>query len=417
MVDILLLNRARIRALDDLESIFSEKELLQRQISSLEMKLAETDARMRATAQEKIHVDLLEDQLKNLRNELLQRGSVEASQPDTYVNQVHQLSADPLSNQSSMDSLSVELKYVRAENNSLKNDIQTLRSEVGDVKRTDERVMILERQQSGSDFDALSEELISLRAENESLKSDLQTLRSEFNSIKNTDERVMILEKERSDLQTALQNLESKISDSREDVSKLSTLKFEYEDLWGRVEDLQVSLDKATTQANQAFLELQKNQELRKKVSKLEESLEEANVYKISSERLQQYNELIQQKISLLENRLQKSDEDIHSFLQLYQESVREFQDTLDTLKEESRKRSLDKPVDNMPREFWSRLLLMIDGWLLEKKLPADNASLLREMVWKRDGRIYNAYMECKDKNERETLATFLRLISTTSTR
>ncbi|KAK9936718.1 hypothetical protein M0R45_013546 [Rubus argutus] len=180
------------------------------------------------------------------------------------------------------------------------------------------------------------------------------------------------------------------------------------------VEILRVKLllDKSAKQADQAIIVLQQNQEIQKKVDKLEESLEKANVYKESSEKMQQYNELMQQKIKLMEDRLQRSDEEIHSYVKLYQDSVEEFQDTLNTLKEESKRRALDEPVDDMPWEFWSRLLLIIDGWLLEKKISIDDAKVLREMVWKRDRRIHDSYMTCKEKNANEAVATFLRLIS-----
>ncbi|PON74029.1 Glycogen synthase [Trema orientale] len=353
--DVLLLNQARVRALEDLEKILAEKESLQGEINTLEMRLAETDARIKVATQEKIHVELLGDQLQQLRNELTPKDSGE-SQNNRLNEQVS------LPHESGMTNLTMELDSLRSENLSLKNDIEKLKQELCHVKRT--------------------------------------------------DERVIMLEDERASLESALKDLESKLSVSQEDVSKLSTLKVEYKNLVEKVENLQVLLDKATKQADQAITVLQQNQELRKKVDKLEESLEEVNVYKLSSEKMQQYNDLMQQKIKLMEDRLQRSDEDIHSYVQLYQESVQEFQDTLNSLKEESKKRALDEPVDDMPWEFWSRLLLMVDGWLLEKKISTNDAKLLREMVWKRDGRICNAYMACKEKNEREALPTFLRLTS-----
>ncbi|MED6192878.1 putative starch synthase 4, chloroplastic/amyloplastic [Stylosanthes scabra] len=65
-----------------------------------------------------------------------------------------------------------------------------------------------------------------------------------------------------------------------------------------------------------------------------------------------------------------------------------------------------------MPWEFWSRLLLMIDGWSLEKKISMDDANLLREKVWKRDRRIKEAYMACKEQSETEAISAFLRLTS-----
>jgi starch synthase len=362
-IDILLLNQVRIRALEDVEKTVAEKEALQEEMNVLEMRLAETDARIKIAAQDKIRVELLEEQLDKLRNELSHRGLTERNELDLYNNHEKLLNHEAsVLHDNSVKSLSKELNSLREENISLKNDIEGLKAELCDVK--------------------------------------------------NTDERVLMLERERSSLESSLKDLEVKLSVSQEDVSKLSTLKVEYKDLWEKVENLQVLLDKATTQADQAIIVLQQNQELRKKVDKLEESLEEANVYKLSSEKLQQYYELMQQKIKLLEDRLQRSDEEINSYVELYQESVKEFQETLNNLKEESKKRALDEPVDDMPREFWSRLLLIIDGWLLEKKISADDAKFLREMVWKRDGRIRDAFMACKEKNEREAITTFLRLTS-----
>lgn len=326
----------------------------------MEMRLAETDARIKIAAQDKIRVQLLEDQLNKLRNELAHRGVTERNELDMYKNHEELLNHGA----------------------SVLHD---------------------------NSINSFSEELSSLREENISLKNDVEVLKAELSDVKNTDERVLVLERERSLLESALKDLEVKLTVSQEDVSKLSTLKVEYKDLWDKVENLQVLLDKATKQADQAIIVLQQNQELRKKVDKLEESLEEANVYKLSSEKLQQYYELMQQKIKLLEDRLQSSDEEINSYVQLYQESVKEFQETLTNLKE---KRALDEPVDDMPREFWSHLLLIIDGWLLEKKISTDDAKFLREMAWKRDGRIRDAYMACKEKNEREAITTFLKLAS-----
>lgn len=352
-----LLNHARIRALEDLDNVLGEKEALQGEINNLEARLAETDARIRVAAQEKIHVELLENQLEKLRSELSSRDGIQANM---HVHDIIALSPN--------------------------NGVYTV-----------------------------SEELNILRTENMSLKDDLQRLKVELSDLKQRDERVEMLEKERSQLDASLKELESKLAVSQEDVSKLSILKSECKSLWEKVEHLQELLDKATKQADQAILVLQQNQELRMKVDKLEESLEEVNIYKQSSEKLQQYNELMQQKIKHLDARLQKSDEEIHSYVQLYQDSVKEFQETLNILKEESKRRAVDEPVDDMPWEFWSCLLLMIDGWFLEKKIETDDAKLLKEMTWKRDARIRDAYIACKEMNERETIAKFLKLISSST--
>ncbi|GAB4837266.1 hypothetical protein Ancab_002168 [Ancistrocladus abbreviatus] len=345
--NILLLDQARLRAFEDLNKILIEKEALQGEINILEVRLAEIDARMKVATQEKIHVELLEEQLGKMMNDRVSA---------TEVLHLHR-----------------------------------------------------------SKFDDLSQELNSLRTENISLKDDIEALRAELSNVKTTGERVVMLEKERSYLQSAVKDLELKLAASQVDVAKLSTVKLEYQNLWEKVENLQALLDKATKQADQAVLVLQQNHELRKKVDRLEQSLQEASIYKVSSENMQKHNEVMQQKIKMLEERIQRSDEDIHSCVQLYQESSKEFQQTLNSLKEESKKRALNDPLGDMPREFWSHLLLMIDGWFLEQKLSSNDAKMLREMVWKRDQRIRDAYLACKDKNEL-ALAAFLRLTSNDAT-
>ncbi|CAN0921689.1 Probable starch synthase 4, chloroplastic/amyloplastic [Linum grandiflorum] len=359
--NIFLLNDGEFRDLEDVDRILSEKQSLQREINGLETRLAETNARLKVAAQEKVYVDILGNQLQKLRNELTHRSPA-----------------------------------------------------VGDVFHQPENLNKEAHMLQNYDIEAISEDMDSLRTENMFLKQDLEALKAQLTAVKDTDLRVVLLEKERSTMEFSLKDLESKVSTSQEDVSKLSSLRVEYEDLSERVESLQTLLNKAARQADQAILVLQQNQELRKKVDKLEECLEEANIYKLSSEKLQQYNEMMQQKIKLLEDHLQRSDEEIHSYVQLYQESVEEFQDALNNLIEESKRRDLDKPVDDMPWELWSRLLLKVDGWLLEGKISTDDAKHLRDLVWKRERKIYDAYMQCKEKDEFDTISTFLKLITST---
>ncbi|PNY15351.1 putative starch synthase 4 chloroplastic/amyloplastic-like, partial [Trifolium pratense] len=352
--NILLINQARVRALEDLQKILSEKKVLQAEINVLEMRLAETDARIEVADQEKTRVELLEGQLEKLHSELAQKGS------------------------------DAEL-----------HDIQT--GVLSDANDT---------------ISSLTVELNSIREENASLKNEIESFKTQLNDVKNNDERLVVLEKERLFLESALKDLESKLSISPEAVSELSTLKVECKYLSDKVENLQLLLDKATKQADQAVIVLQQNQDLQREVDKLEATLEEANIYKLSSDKLQKDNELMQQKIKLLENSLEKSDEDINSYVQLYQQSVNEFQDTLNILQKESKKKTLDEPVEDMPWEFWSQLLLLIDGWALEKKISVDDAKLLREKVWKKDKSISDIYLACKGQNEDEAISSFLGLTS-----
>ncbi|KAG6405045.1 hypothetical protein SASPL_132627 [Salvia splendens] len=350
-----LLNDARMRALEDLENVLSEKESLQGEINTLEMKLVETDARLKVAAQEKIHVELLQAQLEKLRSELSSREELEQD---------------------------------------LNNVVSSSQIDV---------------------VSSFSQELELLRAENMTLQDELQALKAELSRIRETDQRVQTLEDERSLLQSSFKELEFKLAASDEDVSEISSLKSECKSLYEKVEDMQTLLDKATEQADQAILALRQNQELRKKVDQLEESVSETSDYKLSSEKLQQYTELMQQRIDLLDDRLQNSDEEVHSYFKLCQDSIKEFQDKLNALKEESKKRAEDESVHDKPSDFWSNLLLLVDGWFLEKKISLDQVKLLREMIWNREKSISDSYMSMQGKSEREIIVTFLKLTSSTT--
>ncbi|KAG6407223.1 hypothetical protein SASPL_130209 [Salvia splendens] len=350
-----LLNGARMRALEDLENVISEKESLQGEINTLEMKLAETDARLKVAAQEKIHVELLQAQLEKLRSELSNREELEQD---------------------------------------LNNVVSSSQIDV---------------------VSSFSQELNSLRAENITLQDELQALKAELSRIRETDQRVQTLENERSLLQSSFKELEFKLAASDEDVSGISSLKSECKSLYEKVEDMQTLLDKATEQADQAILALRQNQELRKKVDQLEESVSKTSDYKLSSEKLQQHTELMQQRIDLLDDCLQNSDEEVQSYFKLCQDSIKEFQDKLNALKEESKKRAENESVHDKPSEFWSNLLLLVDGWFLEKKISLDQVKLLREMIWNREKSICDSYMSMQGKSEREIIATFLKLTSSTT--
>ena len=321
----------------------------------MEMKLAETVARLKVATEEKIHVELLEDQLEKLRIELSSREELEQD----------------LNNVVSSSQLDIVSSF--------------------------------------------SQELDSLRSENMALHDELQALKAELSHITGTEQRVHTLEEERSSLQSSFKELEYKLSASQQDVSKISSLKSERKSLYEKVEDIQTLLDKATEQAEQAIEALKLNQELLKKVDYLEESISKTSDYKLSSEKMQQHTELMQQNIELLDNRLQNSDEATHYYIKSCQDSMKEFQDTLNALKEESKKRQEYGSVHDRPSEFWSNLLLLVDGWFLEKKISVDQVKLLREMIWKRERSVSDSYMSMQGKSEREIILTFLRLTSPTT--
>nr|XP_018678302.1 PREDICTED: probable starch synthase 4, chloroplastic/amyloplastic isoform X2 [Musa acuminata subsp. malaccensis] len=321
------------------------KEALQAEINNLEMKLAETDARIKVAAQEKINVELLERQLEKLKNEMSSKNSVKEGKHGILDRE---------------SPLVLELNDLRKENEFLKDDIQTLKLKLADVSETEEHVSLLGREQSA-------------------LKASFRELQSQF-------------------------------ANAQDDVSKLDSLQCECKGLSIKVENLQALFDNARQKLDHPSLDLQQYHELQKKVDKLEASITETNMSKFPSEKFHHFDEILQQKIDILEKRLQESDLEIHSQIEMFQESVREFHHTLTKLKEESEKRSQKSSLENMPWEFWSRLLLIIEGWLLEKKISPNDAKLLREMIWKKDAQIHDAFLASRSKNEHEKVATFLKL-------
>ncbi|RRT72364.1 hypothetical protein B296_00031895, partial [Ensete ventricosum] len=252
-------------------------------------------------------------------------------------------------------------------------------------------------------------ELNDLRKENELLKDDIQTLKLKLADISETEEHVSLLGKEQSALKSSFMELQSQFAKAQDDVSKLDSLQYECKALSIKVENLQELFDNARQKLDHPSLDLQ-HHELQKKVDKLEASVTETNMSKFPSEKFHHYDEILQQKIDILEKRLQESDVEIHSQIEMFQESVREFHHTLSKLKEENEKKSQESSLENMPWEFWSQLLLIIDGWLLEKKISANDAKLLREMIWKKDAQIHDAFLASRSKNEHEKVATFLKL-------
>ncbi|KAG6517686.1 probable starch synthase 4, chloroplastic/amyloplastic isoform X1 [Zingiber officinale] len=255
-------------------------------------------------------------------------------------------------------------------------------------------------------------ELNALRKEYSVVKDDIQTLKLKLNDVIETEERVSLLEKECCLLDTSLAELQSQFTNALVDVDKLSSLPSYYKALSEKVKKLLGSVDSSNKEDQLDFSEFAK---LQQKVDKLEASISKANMTELPYEKFRLYEEILQKKIGSFEKHLQVSDQEIHSQIQLFQESVREFQDTLDKLQEDSKKRSQEQILENLPWEFWSRLLLLIDGWLLEKKISTNDAKSLRDMAWKKDSRIRDAYLACESKGEHERLTTFLKLTYTST--
>lgn len=336
----ILLNQARITALKELNHILIEKAALQTEINALEVNLAENIVRLKVTAQEKIHLEFL-DELKKLKNKM-----------------------------SSWD---------RFEGKLLTSD--SVLHDVIDV--------------------ALVDELNDMRVENALLKDDIKALNVKLNNV-----LLSMPEKECSLLETSVGELTYDLEGVQRNVPELSSINSECKTIWANMESLQAVLDTTIERAKQSSSLLEQNIELQEKVEKLEASLKESNMNKLLG-MSQKYNELLLQKIEMLEERLQIADQEIHSYSILYQKSLNEFQNAIEMLKEHNKK-ELEEHVDDM--EFWSQILLMVESWLIEKKISYSDGNLLRAMIGKKDHQIFEAYMACNGKNEHETIAIFLKL-------
>lgn len=354
--DILLLNQARARALKELDQVRAEKEYLQGEIDLLRTRLAETDARLKYAAQEKIKNELLADEVEILKKEIAERESIWKDGKDLKVN-----------------------------NTTIKEHV--------------------------SKSPIIAGELKALEAENESLKEEVNVLRSKLIEISKNGQYIAEMEKERLALEESTIQLQSKLVIAEANASDLAKVKSECQVLQRKVEHLQAELEKSTERMLLPDDITSKSQALQEKVDRLEEALAQAQVDNSLLEQTQEENLLLNEQIKLLEQRLLESDNDIKAQLQIYQEEVQAFQRSLEQLKHENNRKFLDGPVQDLPWDFWSNLLLSLDGWMLEKKMAFDDAKILRDMAWRRESRIRDAYVQCKDKNENDIIANLLKLI------
>ncbi|KMZ74748.1 Starch synthase [Zostera marina] len=254
-----------------------------------------------------------------------------------------------------------------------------------------------------------------IRNENMVLKSDIKMLKDKLRNVQAIDERVFSLENERSKLLASVKELEFMLSVAQKDVSKLSILKTECEDLHYKIECLHALLDTATKHADQADRILKRNDELERKVEKLEALLKASNPDRFISDENKECKEILLQRVKILENQIQMSDEKINANVPIYQGSVKELQDIVSKHKEESMGKLSNGSLDDMPQELWNHVLSMVDSWLLEKKISSNDAILLREMAWKRDDRIKDAYFICNGEIQQKVIDTFLKIISSQS--
>jgi starch synthase len=251
------------------------------------------------------------------------------------------------------------------------------------------------------------EEVDKVLTEKEALHSEIKILETK---LAETDSKLKAANQEQTDtkiLEAQLEQFESQISPLRGTYStstsndssllrEINTLRVENSVLKSKIEELKEK-EKIVQ-----MLEREKSQ-LEVCIKDLQETVRQAEEDK------KELNEKLEKKVKTLEEQLRVSDKEINVLMKLYEESVQEFQKTLDKLKEESEKSNHD--MKEISWEFWSSLSLMIDGWLLEKKISVSDAEQLRGLVMGRDLYLREAYLSCKGLSENETIANFLKLM------
>ncbi|XP_078152009.1 starch synthase 4 isoform X2 [Carex rostrata] len=273
------------------------------------------------------------------------------------------------------------------------------------IKNAEENILLLNEAR----IKAL-EEVDKVLAEKEALHSEIKILETK---LAETDSKLKVANQEEADtklLEAQLKQFESQISslsDTRSTrtrtntssdsslLSEINTLSIENSVLKSKVEELKEKEKRVE------MLEREKCQ-LEASIKDLQERVAQ------TEEDENKFNEELQKKVKTLEEQLRVSDKEINALMKLYEESVEEFQKTLDKLKEESEKSVRD--LKEVSWEFWSFLSLMVDGWLLEKKISVADAEKLRNLVMKRDLYLRETYLSCKGLNESEIIANFLKL-------
>uniref|UniRef100_A0A0E0C797 starch synthase n=1 Tax=Oryza meridionalis TaxID=40149 RepID=A0A0E0C797_9ORYZ len=329
--NILLLNQARLQAIEDVDKILTEKEALQKKVDILETKLSKALA-----TKGNINTDIPGDHLEKFTKEILIESALSGGNP------AH-LCESPL-----------------------------------------------------------FMELTVLKEENMLLKADTQFLKAKIVEFAETEEFLFKLEKERSLLDATVRELEARFLVAQTDIWKVVPLQY---DVWmEKVQNLQHMLGCLKNHVEKYAALLDRHDDLHDKIDELEASLKEGKTSEFSPYVV----ELLQQKLKAAKSRHQAGHQETNTHIQVYQQLTEEFQDNLGRLIEESGR--LEHSANSMPSEFWSHILLMIDGWFLERKIPNTDARMLREMAWKRDDRICEAYFACKGAKESDVMETFLKL-------
>lgn len=101
------------------------------------------------------------------------------------------------------------------------------------------------------------------------------------------------------------------------------------------------------------------------KVDSLKSMLARAVAEKNALSKVRSENIQLREHMEYLEERIRESDAEIQAQLEIYTAEVQAFQASLDDLKSGNEFSVVQVPIDEMPWDFWSGLLLRIDALML----------------------------------------------------
>ncbi|GJM89558.1 hypothetical protein PR202_ga05762 [Eleusine coracana subsp. coracana] len=307
-----------------------------------------------------------------------------------------------LLNQARLQALERADKF-RKEKEVLQQKIDILQMKLSETAVQQKLLSEEESDMENSDSQLLME-LDALKEENMLIKDDIKFLKTQLVEITETEESLLKLEKERALLDTSLRDLECGFIAAQSDMLKLGPL--QHDAWWEKVENLEELLESTAKQVEHAAMVLERYHDFPDMVEKIEASLRTANVSKFCLYLV----DLLQQRVKSVQERFKVCNDEMHSQIELYEHSIVEFHDTLSKIIKASEKQALEHYAEGMPSEFWSRISLLIDGWSLEKKISYNDADILREMAWKRDNRLREAYLSSRGMEEREMMDSFLKV-------
>ncbi|CAM6101353.1 unnamed protein product [Calypogeia fissa] len=360
--NIMLLNQARARALDDLEQAKGTKDALQGQLHVLQARLTEANEKIKLGDETIQQNRLLEEELGSLQARLAEKES----------------------------SLKAALE-LEAEYKSLQEHSQNLASRL--VAST-----------------ATENQLRELSSQTETYEEEIVALRLSVADLKAREKIIEQLAVEKSGLQEYASGLELKLSELQQKVVDFASTQAHEAALREEVDQLKAQLEEVSDHSSTAKLLLQETETLRNQIQSLQDALQTAESDKDALNAAQVENARLQEIIQKLQERLIESDTEIREQLVLYQAEMGAFQASLEGLKAESEFGVSQVPVGEMPWEFWSSLLLRIDALLLDKQLSLEDALELRNMAWRRESRIKDSYVAVQNEKDADVVAGLTEL-------